>query len=58
MEGLAQLFRNNMWKLYGLPESVILDRGPQFAVELIKKLNIILGIKMKLLTFFYSQTDE
>ena len=47
-----------MWKLYGLPESVILDRGPQFAVELIKKLNIILGIKMKLLTFFYSQTDE
>ena len=58
MEGLAQLFRNNMWKLYGLPESVILDRGPQFAVELIKKLNIILGIKMELLTFFYPQTDE
>jgi len=26
-EGLARLFRNNMWKSYELPESVILDRG-------------------------------
>jgi len=25
---LARLFRNNVWKLYGLPESVISDRGP------------------------------
>ena len=35
---LARLFRDNMWKLYRLPESVILDRGPQFAVELTKEL--------------------
>jgi len=27
-EGLARLFRDNVWKLHGLPESVILDRGP------------------------------
>ena len=27
-EGLARLFRDNMWKLYGLPESVVLDRRP------------------------------
>ena len=26
-EGLARLFRDNMWKLHGLPESVISDRG-------------------------------
>jgi len=26
-EGLARLFRDNVWKLHGLPESVILDRG-------------------------------
>jgi len=29
-ERLARLFRNNVWKLYGLPESIISDRGPQF----------------------------
>jgi len=27
-EGLAQLFRDNVWKLHRLPESVILDREP------------------------------
>ena len=36
---LARLFRDNVWKLHGLPESVILDQGPQFAAELIKELN-------------------
>ena len=27
-EGLARLFRDNVWKLHRLPESVISDRGP------------------------------
>jgi len=27
-EGLARLFRDNVWKLYSLPESIISDRGP------------------------------
>ena len=43
-EGLARLFRDNVWKLHGLPESVVSDRGPQFAAELTKELNRMLGI--------------
>jgi len=35
-EGLARLFRDNMWKLHGLPESVVTNRGPQFIVEMTK----------------------
>ena len=27
VEGLARLFRNNVWKLYRLPESTVSDRG-------------------------------
>ena len=27
-EGLARLFRDNMWKLYGLLESIVSDRSP------------------------------
>jgi len=26
-EGLARLFRNHIWKLHGLLESIILDKG-------------------------------
>jgi len=57
VEGLARLFRNNVWKLHGLPESVVSDRGPQFVAELTKELNRMLGIKTKLLMAFYPQTD-
>jgi len=56
-EGLARLFRNNVWKLHGLPESVMLDRGPQFVAELTRELNRILGIETRLSTAFHPQTD-
>ena len=56
-EGLARLFRDNIWKLHGLSKSIILDRGPQFVAELIRELNRISGIKSKMSTVFHSQTD-
>ena len=56
-EGLARLFRDNVWKLHGLLDSVISDRGPQFAVELTKELNQMLGIITKLSTAFHPQID-
>jgi len=56
-EGLAVLFRDHVWKLHGLPESIISDREAQFAVGLMKELNRMLGIETKLLTAFHPQTD-
>ena len=56
-EGLVRLFRDNLWKLHGLPESMVSDQGPQFAAELTKELNRMLGIKTKLSTAFYPQMD-
>ena len=53
VEELARLFQNNVWKLHGLPESVVSDRGPQFVAELMKELNRMLGIKTKLLMVFH-----
>jgi len=52
-EGLARLFRDNVWKLHGLPESIISDRGPQFVAEIIQELNRMLGIESKLLMAFH-----
>ena len=52
-EDLARLFRDNIWKLHGLLESVISDKGLQFAAGLTKKLNKMLGIETKLSTAYH-----
>jgi len=39
--GLARLFRDNVWKLHSLPESIISDRGPQFTAGVMRELNTI-----------------
>ena len=46
-----------MWKLHGLPESVISDRGPQFAAGLTKELNKMLGVETKLSMAYHPETD-
>jgi len=56
-EGLAHLFRDNVWKLHRLPDSIISDRGPQFTAGIMKELNRMLGIETKLSTAFHPQTD-
>ena len=57
-KGLARLFRDNVWKLHGLPESIISDRGPQFAAGLMRELNRILEIESKLSMVFHPQTNR
>jgi len=57
-EGLAKLFRDHMWKLHGLSESIISDREVQFAVGMMKELNHLLEIQTKLSTAYHPQTDR
>jgi len=56
-EGLARFFKDNVWKLHGLPESIISDRGLQFVAGIMQELNRMLGIESKLSTVFHPQTD-
>ena len=55
---LARLFRDYIWKLYRLLESIISDRGVQFAAGMMKELNELLEIRTKLLIAYYLQTDR
>ena len=57
VERLARLFRDNVWKLHRLPESMVLDRGLQFIAELTKELNRMFEIEMRLSIAFHPQTD-
>jgi hypothetical protein len=56
-EGCAKLFLSNVWRLHGLPSSIVSDRDSVFTssfwAELMKKLNI----KRKMSTAFHPQTD-
>jgi len=56
-EELTKLFWDHVWKLHRLPESIISDRGVQFAVGIIKELNNLLGIQTKLSTAYHPQMD-
>ena len=43
--GSARQFRDNVWKLHGLPTRILSDRGPQFTAEFTTELYRLLGIK-------------
>jgi len=58
VHGLAELYRDNIWKLHGLLRQLTMDRGPQFTVELMKSLCAVLGIKQNLSTTYHQQMDE
>ena len=56
-EGIANLYLQNVWKLHGLPSSVVSDRGTQFASNMMRDLNKALNIQTKLSTAYHPQTD-
>jgi len=56
-EELAKLFQDHVWKLHRLLESIISDRGAQFAAEMMRELNNLLGIQTKLSTAYHPQID-
>jgi len=43
--------------LCGLLESIILDKGVQFVVGIMRELNNLLGVQTKLSTAYHPQTD-
>jgi transposase InsO family protein len=56
-KGLAELYRDHIWKLHGIPRKVISDRGPQFASTFMKNLCKALGTLRSLSTAYHPQTD-
>lgn len=53
----ARLYLQYVWKLHGLPTTIISDRGPQFVSEFWKHLNRSLEINSLLSTAVHPQTD-
>src|SRR5882724_5443540 len=55
--GVAQLFRDHIWKLHGLPKEVISDRGTQFVSNFTCNLSQLLGIQVAASMDYHPQTD-
>lgn len=56
-EGSARLFLHHVWKLHGLLNSVVSDRGLQFVAAFTKELYRLLGIKIASSTAWHPQSD-
>jgi len=56
-EGVARLYRDHVWKDYGLPEVVISDRGSMFVGHFMRDLLGLLGVKSNASTAYHPQTD-
>jgi transposase InsO family protein len=56
-EELANLFITHIFRLYGLPDAIVSDQGPQFASGFWKYLCYSLKIEPQLSTAFHLETD-
>ena len=55
--GVATIFREHIFKLYGTPRKVISDRGPQFVSSFMDALYTLLKIEGNPSTAYHPQTD-
>jgi len=56
-EGIAKIYRDNIWKLHGVPRKILSDQGPQFTSRFMEELTKMLGIKRQLSIAYHPQTD-
>ena len=57
MEGIVKIYRDDIWKLHGVPRKILSDRGPQFALKFMEEFTRALETKRQLLTVYHLQTD-
>ena len=57
-EGIAKIYKNDIWKLHGVSRRILSDRGLQFTSKFMKKFIKALGTKRQLSTAYYPQTDD
>jgi len=56
-KGIARLFLDNIFRLVGLPDSIVSNRGTQFVSSFTRARTNLLGIHQKVSTAFHPQTD-
>ena len=56
-EGIAKIYRNDIWKLHGISRKILSNRGPQFTSKFMEEFTKVLGTKRQRSTAYHLQTD-
>jgi len=56
-EEIAKIYRNKIWKLHGVPRTILSDRGPQFTLKFIEDLTKALETKRMLSIAYHPQMN-
>ena len=56
-EGIAKIYKDDIWKLHGIPRKILSDRGPKFASKFMEEFTKALGTKRQLSMAYHLQTD-
>jgi len=57
LEGTAKIYRNDIWKLHGVPRKILSNKRLQFALKFMEEFTKALGTKRQLSTAYHPQTD-
>jgi len=47
-ERIAKIYRDNIWKLHGIPKKILSDQEPQFTSKFMEEFTKALGMKRQL----------
>ena len=57
-EGIAKIYRDDIYKLHRVPRKILSGRGPQFTLKFIEEFTKALGTKRQLLMAYHPQTNN
>ena len=52
-EGMAKMYKDQVFRFHGIPQKIIHDRGPQFDSQFMKNLYRLLGIEGNFSTAYH-----
>jgi len=53
-----KIYRDNIWKLHGVPKKILSDREPQFALKFMEEFTKALETKRQLSIAYHPQTNS
>ena len=56
-EGIAKIYRDEVWKLHGIPRKILSNREPQFTSKFIEEFTKALRTTRQLSMAYHPQTD-